>query len=83
MTRLEHLYVLREQIDNAIVSEFARIEREQGRLPRARRTDAARHGTDSGYHTHRKRWKTDPCAACRMAHAAAERSRVSKLREAS
>lgn len=42
---------------------------------------AARHGTDSGYHAHRRRWGTQPCDPCLAAHSYAQSTRTRRQKE--
>lgn len=85
--RLVKLYSLRASVEEEIVKLEAEINTEALLLTEARRVGVKRPrrtaacGTDSGYYRHRRRDKTPPCDACRLAHNLAERRRFAKAKE--
>lgn len=86
--RLIQLYHLRSKIEGEIALLEAAVENEYAAVGRmktsvttgkpVRRQPFAICGTDSGYHHHRRIAKESPCAACKLAHAAAERARKAR-----
>lgn len=88
--RLMSLYELRQKVVAEIADLEAAIQREANEAARLsaqfdawnrahrKRRSIAECGTDGGYHHHRRQLKEDACAACKMAHSAAERARQAR-----
>lgn len=74
LVRLRQIERARDQLNLEHARLTTALEQRGVQRPRLRRPEPV-HGTDSGYHAHRRTWHTPACEPCLRAHAASNAAR--------